>query len=78
MGLTSVSAELGLLTNLTEVSLGGNRLTSIPACIEHLAKLRHLWIHSNELTSLPPQIGKLSSLQRCSALPKSVYQKNVV
>jgi|LWDU01.1.fsa_nt_gi hypothetical protein len=64
-GLTgSIPPEIGYLTNLTELDLGGNQLTgSIPSEIGNLTNLTYLSLFGNELTgSIPPEIGNLTNL----------------
>ena len=60
--LTSVPAEIGQLTSLTELDLHDNQLTSLPAEIGQLTSLTELDLNGNQLTSLPAEIGQLSSL----------------
>ena len=77
--LTSLPAEIGMLTCLTQLYLGENRLKVVPAEIGRLTGLTHLWLHSNELTSLPEEIGKVSDLtvlwlqnNRLTSLPEEI------
>ena len=63
MGLTgAVPVEIGQLTSLKVLYLGGNQLTSVPAEIWQLTSLRELNLGRNQLTSLPAEIGQLTSL----------------
>ena len=63
-GLTgAVPAEIGQLTSLEVLDLGGNQLTSVPAEIGQLTLLRELHLSGNQLTSLPAEIGHLTSLE---------------
>jgi len=65
-GLTgSIPPEIGNLTNLKEVYLGGNQLTgSIPTTIGKSKNLTHLILFSNQLTGeIPSTIGNLVNLQ---------------
>ena len=62
-GLTgAVPAEVGRLSALRVLLLGGNELTSVPAEIGQLASLKHMGLGNNRLTSLPAEIGQLTSL----------------
>ena len=54
--------EIGDLTNLTHLNLGGNQLTALPPEIGNLTKLTSLRLNDNQLTALPPQVGRLTSL----------------
>ena len=63
--LSALPAELGLLHNLQQLDLCGNRLTALPAEIGQLRKLKSLNLSDNELTALPDsmrQLGKLREL----------------
>ena len=64
-GLTGeIPPEIGNLTNLTELRLGGNQLTgSIPSEIGNLTNLTSLNLYGNQLTgSIPSEIRKLTNL----------------
>jgi len=57
------SAELGTLTNLFKLSLGGNSFSGvIPSELGLLTKLRYLYLELNQFTSLPTTIGNLVNL----------------
>ncbi len=60
--LTSLSAEIGQLKNLTSLRLQNNNLTSWPAEIGQLKNLTTLDLNGNKLTSLPAEIGQLKNL----------------
>jgi leucine-rich repeat protein SHOC2 len=63
-GLTgAVPAEIGRLSALRKLFLGGNQLTSLPAEIGQLTSLRKLNLGSNRLMSVPAEIGQLISLE---------------
>ena len=61
-GLRRIPPEIGKLTNLTRLSLNGNKLTSLPSEIGQLKKLRLLFLGNNQLKELPPEIGQLTNL----------------
>ncbi len=61
--LTTLPAEIGLLSNLERLSLWGNRLTVVPAEIGQLGNLKRLSLSGTQLTDLPAEIGQLSNLQ---------------
>jgi len=64
-GLTgAVPAEVGRLSALESLHLGGNQLTSVPAEIGQLTSLKVLGLGSNQLTSVPVEIGQLTSLEK--------------
>jgi leucine-rich repeat protein SHOC2 len=66
-GLTgAVPAEIGQLTSLEVLDLGGNQLTSLPAEIRQLTSLTKLNLCGNHLTSLPAEIGQLTALRELS------------
>ena len=60
----SIPAELGNLTNLTDLDLYYNRLAgSIPPELGNLANLEHLYLYNNYLKgSIPPELGNLANL----------------
>ena len=65
-GLTGiVPSELGSLTNLRHLSLGGNQLTGgIPTVLGNLSNLQSLALYNNQLTgAIPVELGNLSNLQ---------------
>ena len=61
-----IRAELGSLTNLKVLALGGNELTGkIPAGLGSLANLEELYLWENELTgTIPAELGSLANLAR--------------
>lgn len=68
--LTSLPEELGQLTQLETLRLGGyphngrrNHLTSLPDWLVHLKNLRFLSLSSNQLTALPDWLGGVENLQ---------------
>jgi len=64
-GLTgAVPAEIGRLSALRDLDLGGNQLTSLPAEIGRLTSLEGLSLIGNRLTSVPAEIGQLTALER--------------
>ena len=74
-------AEIGQLTNLTQLSLGGNQLSVLPAEIGQLANLTQLSLSENRLSVLPAEIGQLTNLtglylseNRLSVLPAEIGQ----
>ena len=61
-GIKYLSAEIGRLTNLTELCLGYNQLRSLPPEIGNLKNLTKLDLDGNRLSSLPVEIGNLKNL----------------
>ena len=64
-GLTGrIPADLGYLTKLRRLFLGGNNLSGpIPADLRNLADLTHLSVWGNHLTGpIPPELGNLPNL----------------
>jgi len=61
--LKHLPAEIGQLTNLTELSLFDNQLSSLPAEIGQLTNLTELSLFNNQLSSLPAEIGQLTNLK---------------
>ena len=59
-----IPAELGNLSNLTDLNLSGNRLTGkIPPELGNLSNLRDLYLHDNDLSGeIPPELGSPSNL----------------
>lgn len=62
LGLKTLPAQIGQLSDLTMLILSYNQITSLPSEICQLEKLEALILDGNQLTSLPPEIGKLKSL----------------
>ncbi|MEO7932589.1 MAG: COR domain-containing protein [Chthoniobacterales bacterium] len=62
LGLTTLPAEIGQLTALTELNLYRNKLTTLPAEIGKLSALIDLDVSSNFLVTLPAEIGDLTAL----------------
>jgi internalin A len=58
-----LSPEIGELTTLQFLYLGGNQLTTLPPEIGQLTNLEMLDLRGNQLTTLPPEIGQLTNLQ---------------
>ena len=64
-GLTgSIPRELGNLSSLRHLNLGGNQLTgAIPTELGNLSSLQGLHLWNNQLTgAIPPELGNLSNL----------------
>ena len=77
--LTSLPESIGMLSQLTELNISGNRLTSLPESIGMLSQLTRLNISRNQLTSLPKSIGNLTDLtdldtfsNQLTSLPESI------
>ncbi len=62
-GITELPAEIGLLTELTHLDLGCNRLKALPPEIGKLTKLTYLDLTLNQLKTLSPEIGRLVNLR---------------
>jgi len=78
-GLSVLPPEIGKLTNLTKLYLGGNQLSALPPEIGKLTNLTKLDLRGNHLSALPPEIGKLTNLamldlrgNHLSALPPEI------
>ncbi len=61
--LTSLQAEVRLLTKLRSLDLSNNNLTNIPAELGQLQNLEVLNLKNNKLTGLPYELGNLKSLK---------------
>ncbi|MDD2907238.1 MAG: leucine-rich repeat domain-containing protein [Candidatus Gracilibacteria bacterium] len=61
--LTTLSTQIGNLTNLQTLTLAFNSLTTLPTQIGNLTNLQYLYLNDNSLTTLPTQIGNLTNLQ---------------
>jgi len=80
-GLKSLPAEIGQLTNLTELYISDNQFSKLPVEIWQLKNLTVLWLSSNKLSSLPAEIGQLKKLKvlylsknKLSSLPAEIGQ----
>jgi Leucine-rich repeat (LRR) protein len=79
-GLTSLSDEIGKLTNLRTLNLANNHLTELPEAIGDLANLEELSFENNQLKQLPSSLKKLKKLRRVNGsnnllreIPKEIY-----
>jgi Leucine-rich repeat (LRR) protein len=63
LGLDQIPPELAELTNLTELSLCGNRLKTLPGFIGKLTSLERLDISHNRISNLPKEMANLSALK---------------
>lgn len=82
--LSSVAREIGLLTNLTSLSIMNDparrgTIAELPASIGDLANLESLTVSGHVLTTLPARIGELArlrnldvSLNKIASLPSSL------
>lgn len=62
-GLTTLSSEIGGLTELLKLSLEVNSLSILPTEIGNLTKLEELLLYTNNLSSLPSALGNLTKLK---------------
>ncbi|OYE03995.1 leucine-rich repeat domain-containing protein [Nostoc sp. 'Peltigera membranacea cyanobiont' 232] len=62
-GLIKLPAEIGQLSNLSQLYLQSNQLTMLPVEIGQLSNLTVLDLSSNQLKIVPQQIGQLSNLR---------------
>ena len=62
-GLTVLPPEIGQLTSLHTLILGGNELKFLPPEIGQLTSLHTLRLGGNQLKFLPPEIGQLTTLR---------------
>lgn len=60
--ISVLATELGLLTSLTEIRLGQNRLESLPTEIGRLDSVEDFRAEDNRLTELPDVFGDLTNL----------------
>ena len=70
--LTTIPAEIGLLTNLERIVFFNNQLTSLPTELYSLTNLNSLNIGINQFTSLPAEIGQLTNLQSLVAFNNQI------
>ncbi len=62
-GITQLPEQIGQLTNLQLLHLGGNQLSTLPEQIGQLVNLQRLDLSQNRLSTLPEQIAQLANLQ---------------
>lgn len=60
--LTTITPNIGILSNLTQLNLGNNLLTQLPESIGQLSRLERLILSRNQLKELPEWIGELTAL----------------
>ena len=60
--ITSISNEIGSLSNLLKLDLSNNQLFSIPDEIGNLSNLLELDLSKNSINNLPSEIGNITSL----------------
>ncbi|HEY5557797.1 InlB B-repeat-containing protein [Acetobacterium sp.] len=77
--LTTVSTEVGYLTELKTLNLNGNSITTLPEQIGNLKSLTQLNVVANKITVLPDAIGSLTNLtvlnantNQLKSLPKTM------
>ncbi|MBN1145714.1 MAG: leucine-rich repeat protein [Anaerolineales bacterium] len=80
-GLETLPEEIGQLSQLAWLYLGGNRLTRLPPEIGQLGQLQALDLSDNQLEELPQEIGQLNNLQalhlggnRLARMPETIGQ----
>ncbi|MCP4369534.1 MAG: leucine-rich repeat domain-containing protein [Deltaproteobacteria bacterium] len=80
-GVSQIPKEIGLLTDLEELSLSFNELQEIPEEIGNLANLKILKLHGNTLANLPLTLKKLQKLEELTLggntfkeIPATVYE----
>jgi len=61
--IKSLPEEIGVLTSLKTLNVGGNQLKTLPNNIGNLTSLEVLQVSSNQLTTFPDRMGDLTSLQ---------------
>jgi len=61
--LKTLPPEIGLLSNLQELSLSNNKIEALPPEIGSLSNLRILSLYDNQIKTLPPEIGLLTNLR---------------
>lgn len=76
-----IPEEIGLLSNLEELSLASNNLSTLPDSIGQLKNLKELSLASNNLHTLPDSIGQLTNLKELSLdynhfkeIPTAIFQ----
>jgi len=61
--LTSIPANLPLLTHITHLDLSKNQICELPENFGQLAKLRTLDLYANQITKLPVSFAQLKNLK---------------
>ncbi|KAF1326325.1 Patatin-like phospholipase, partial [Globisporangium splendens] len=62
--LESLPEEIGLLVNLKELDIPGNKLETLPSSFSNLRKIEILHAEENQLIKLPKGLGNLESLRK--------------
>ena len=63
LDLTSLPAEIGLLSNLESMHLQGNRLSQLPDTFANLSALTEISLARNVFQELPPQLTDLPNIK---------------
>lgn len=61
--MTRIPTEIGLFTELMQISVMAGNICEIPHSIKNLTNLFSLIMHYNKLKVLPPEIGELKNLK---------------
>ncbi len=61
--VSGIASEIGLLTRLRSLSLGGLNLQNPPAGLGNLLALEYLALDENQLTAVPASLGQLALLR---------------
>jgi Leucine-rich repeat (LRR) protein len=62
--ISSLPAEIRVLTKLHTLGCHGNQLSTVPSEIKHLVSLTELNLSHNNLTSLPNELSQLPKLKK--------------
>ncbi len=80
-GLVEIPEEIGSISSLQELYIGGNKIQSCPQSIERLKNLIYFYLLEDNLLTVPEEIGHLVTLkelsissQKIDMIPKSIIQ----
>jgi len=70
--LTTITADIGVLTAATYIRLDSNQLTTLPPQIGSCVACQYLLASNNNISSLPNELGSMTGLVRLSLIGNQI------